>query len=1117
MKKTLLSSLSLITTFAVADIAQEPLFLGSAVKPNIFFLVDDSGSMDWEVLRSDGALNVPSYSEFRNSGNLDITPTPTDQDEVLESCAGYNVLYFDPSKTYEPWAGVDKNGQPYANQVITGARKNPYDPDEGTVDLTRSDGGQGVPGYFTWQDDGDGIFEKGECPDPTAAGYNHQQDFVTTTSINGSSNIMGALEMQNFANWYTFYRKREYVAKAALLSIIAESQARLGLATLHKNSSVGYPVADMTVDSNRLTLMQQVAKISSSGGTPLRTRLAWTGQYFEGKQPSSLFKSTSSPNSPILSADMGGTCQQNFSVVMSDGYWNGSNPNVGNADSGSSGDKNNTQFDGGSYADLHSNTLADVAMYFYERDLAPNLDDNVPTNAADNNNAQHLVTYTVAFGVNGTLDISPSDPNAAFTWPKPLSNGQTTIDDLRHAAWNGRGEFLNASDPSALSDAFAQTIASIEGRVSSSASVAANTTQLSTNSRLFQARFDSSNWSGQLLAYPVNQYTGQPEDAIWDAAERMPQWSQRTVITSQNNNGVSFNWSQLNSDQKLSLNTNPINGTNDGLGERRLSYLLGNDAFEGSLFPTRKPNGAQGNLGDIVHSNPFYISPNTHFGYQKLAGVGASYNTYVATKRTGNEPAMLYVGANDGMLHAFNASGTEAGCTLGTGSCAGEEQFAFIPKAVFGELNHLTQINAKHRYFVDGSPVVSDAYVSGSWKTVLAGTLGAGGKGLFALNVSQPSQFSSNDVIWDLAASDFTSDNGGRTDLGYILGEPAIVRLANGKFAAVTGNGFDSQSGRALLYLVPLDNPNSIITIDTGVGSTSSPNGLATPLVIDTDGDMIADTVYAGDLQGNLWKFDISSANTNEWQVANNTPLFTACRDASCTSTQPITAKPQAVRIEAGIMVVFGTGKYYESNDSQANASQFHSFYAIYDDGDAVSGRASLLEQTIIAERSKSLGRDARITSNSSIDLALKDGWYLDFKQASSPGERVIVEPVVRFNRVIFPTLVPNNNPCAFGGSSWLMELDIRTGSRLDKSVLDTNQDGLVNDDDRILINEGGDDEENAVASGVKSQNNIIGRPAIIADDEQEYKQFSGSTGNIETIAEDTEAQFGRQSWIQLR
>ncbi|WP_158584096.1 pilus assembly protein [Salinibius halmophilus] len=1113
---TIAIPLALVSTPALADMAQEPLFLGSAVKPNIFFLVDDSGSMDWEILKSDGALAVPSYSGYANSGSFDRTPTPSDTREALESCAGYNVLYYDPTKTYEPWAGVDKNGQPYANQVITGARNNPYDPDEGVTNLTQHDGSQGVPGYFVWTDDGDGVFERGECPEPGRAGYDHKADFVTTTSVYGSSNIMSAMEMQNFANWFTYYRKREYVAKAALLKIIAESDARLGLATLHRNSSVGYPVQDMTIDNHRAELMAQVASISSNGGTPLRTRLNWVGQYFEDRRPSNLFGR--SVGTPILSEDLGGTCQQNFSVVMSDGYWNGSSPGIGNADSGTSGDNYKTRFDGGSYADLYSNTLADVAMHYYERDLAPNLANNVPVNPADDNSAQHLVTYTVAFGVNGTLDISPQDPSASFNWPQPVANEQSTIDDLRHAAWNGRGEFLNASDPSALSDAFSRTIASIEGRVSSSASVAANTTQLSTNSRLFQARFDSSNWSGQLLAYPVNQFTGKPEDAIWDAAERMPQWDERTVVTSHNNNGIRFSWSQLTDAQRLSLNVNPVSGNYDGQGESRLRYLLGDATFEGSRYPTRKPNGAQGNLGDIVHSNPFYIAPSAQFGYQQLTGEGASYASYVANKRAGSEPAMIYVGANDGMLHAFNASGTEENCTLGTGGCAGEELFAFIPKAVFGQLNALTQINGRHRYFVDGSPVVSDAYVSGSWRTALVGTLGAGGKGLFALDVSEPSKFGTSDVFWDLSAADFSQDTSGRSDLGYILGEATIVRLANGKFAAITGNGVNSDSGRALLYIIPLDDPSKMITIDTGVGSTTAPNGLSSPLAIDTNGDRIADTVYAGDLRGHMWEFDLSASSTDEWVVANGgNALFRACRNNNCNSPQPITSKPQAVRHNGGIMVVFGTGKYYENNDSQVDANDYHSFYAIYDDGNAVAGRNNLLEQRIIAELASSEGRNARVTTSSTLDLAVHDGWYIDFRQPSSPGERIVVEPVVRFNRVIFPTLVPNNNPCAFGGTSWLMELDIRSGSRLPESVLDTNQDGVVNDDDRVVINEGQDDEAPVVASGVQSQNNIIGRPAIIADDTQEYKQFSGSTGNIETIAEDSEAKFGRQSWIQLR
>ena len=175
--------------------------------------------MDWEVLQSQGARI--NYSGNRNSGNLDITPTREDRSEMLESCAGYNVLYYNPNETYVPWIGEDINGNPYANQSITAARRNPFDPSEGTRDLTDDEGFDDPPGYMVWNDaDGDGEFDLDECPDPGRAGYDYDNQFVSTVSGFDPVQVMTATQRQNFANWYTYYRKREYVMKAAMLSVV---------------------------------------------------------------------------------------------------------------------------------------------------------------------------------------------------------------------------------------------------------------------------------------------------------------------------------------------------------------------------------------------------------------------------------------------------------------------------------------------------------------------------------------------------------------------------------------------------------------------------------------------------------------------------------------------------------------------------------------------------------------------------------------------------------------------------------------------------------------------------------------------------------------------------------
>nr|WP_320136212.1 PilC/PilY family type IV pilus protein [uncultured Amphritea sp.] len=1116
--KSLLLFLPLCPIALQAEISQQPLYLQTRVQPNIFFLVDDSGSMDWEVLKSNGANDISAYNSYGDSGDV-RWPYQYDYkydrrvnwvwsaDSFLEACAGYNVLYYDPAVTYVPWAGEDKNGDPYTDQSISSARTNPYDPSKGTVNLKSRTGdysssynySYGYPGYFTWEDDGDGIFERYECPESSDSNYSSK--FVSTTSSAGAK-VMSDSELTNFANWYTYYRKREYVAKAALLSIVNSATERMGLATLHRNNSVGYPVADMTDDSKKESLLDEIAEITSNSGTPLRTKLEAVGEYFKGTSSTSLFGSTKS--SPILDLENGGSCQQNFTILMSDGFWNGGNPSVSNAD----GD-NNSDFDGGSYADTYSNTLADVAMHYYETDLS-SLDNEVPTSDADENDQQHMVTYTVAFGVNGTLDENPSDTITPFSWPQPVSGQDTTIDDLRHAAWNGRGEFLSASSPTGLITALNNAIKSIDSRVSSSSAVAANSTRLDTDTKIFQARFSSGSWSGDLWAYDLDPDTGEVGSLAWSAADLMPAESSRNIFTStgSRDSGVEFEYANLSSPQQSTITNGEV------------AYIRGDRSNEGTTYRSRVSI-----LGDIINSDPIYSGKDNYNYYAlEMSGTVSTYNTYLTGTtyawQKGNRIDALYVGANDGMLHAFSGDG--------------EELFAYIPKSLVSSLSDLTDSSYEHRYYVDGTARNGDAYIdfddSGSerWGTALVGALGGGGKGVFALDISDPLNFDEEDVLWDLDETDLS-------DLGYTYSQPSIVKLANGDWGAVFGNGYGSASHEAVLYIVNLETGAVIKEFHTGsTGDSVDTNGLSTPIVVDTDGDSVADAVYAGDLKGNMWAFDISSSSTDDWDIKYGsedededtppTPLFTACTDDSypCTDPQPITSKPQAIEADDGsLIVLFGTGKYFETGDNY-NLSQVQSYYGVQDDDTEVEGRGELVEQTIIAEYSSTatgLSYNIRLTSDNDVDLATKNGWYMDFNSSDYPGERIVSSSLVRSGRVIFPTLVPEADACSSGGTSWLMELDADTGARLTTSPFDMNDDGVIDDNDLVGIDTDNDGVADTyiAASGKESTVGIIKTPGVISTGDDEKKYTSGSSGEIEVTTESSDSTSGRQSWQQLK
>ena len=1132
-----LLALVMATSIAAAPgtLSTSPLFLQSGtVQPNIFFMIDDSGSMDWEILKSTGALDITDYSGFRNRDNLDYTPTRADRDEMLESCAGYNVLYYDPTKTYTPWTGVDINGNAYQDQNITSALNDPYNPASGSRDLTDDETFGDPPGYMTWSDDGDGVFEQGECPDVNDAGYDYINQFVATVAGFGPTQVMTAAEQANFANWYSYYRKREYVAKRALSQIIDASDARMGLATLHNNNTVRTLVRDIddittpidtTAQANKTALLRNLSRVNSSGGTPLRQALRNTGEYFADN---SGWGST-----PILPASLGGECQQNFTILMSDGFWNGGDPGGGNTDIDGTG-----PFDGGDYADTFSNTLADVAMRYYENDLSP-LADKVPVIAGvDENNAQHMVTYTVGFGVNGSLADDEVPGQANFNgWPEPIANAQTTIDDMRHAAFNGRGQFLSAGDPQDLIDSLTQYIADIQARIGTAAAVSFNSTNLNTGTRVFQSIFDSSRWSGDLLAKDIviNGVTGiaSISGTAWQAStdidSRAPASRQIITYDGTTGYGVNFEWGSLNSTQQKDLRTNGSGGTDiEAAGMARLDYIRGERNCESSGTGTCSYTDSNGDtytskslrprssaLGDIVHSSPYFVGPPS-LAYPDSIEPASPYSAFAISNRT--RAGMTYVGANDGMLHALNDNGVEV--------------FGYIPASLFSTeagagLHYLSDPSYTHRYYVDLSPTVQDAYIkvggTTAWHTVLVGALRGGGKGLFAMDVTYPSALASNaagNVMWEFS----------HNDLGYTFSDIQIGKMNNGKWAAVFGNGYNNDpngDGTAKLFVLYLDGSNAAlpVIIETGVGSldptsrdcansNSDCNGLSTPRLVDLNGDGTTDRIYAGDLHGNLWAFDVTDKNDPpNWKPAySGNPLFRACSATPCTAgnRQPITDQPDvtlhptqtAYSTRPNMLVFFGTGQYLTQADN-ANA-QLQTFYGVWDSNTGDLDRASLQAQILTTTSDAVLGNVRTISSNPVSYSSTEKGWLIDLPIS---GERSVTNPAAFGKVVFFNTVIPSvssSNMCSVGGSGWLMAVDLLTGGEPAFVPIDVNNDGVFDATDQLS----GVSVVGTESSGVPAESRFISDKRVTAD----------STGaiNIDNIQSGPPEVPSRMSWSEL-
>jgi type IV pilus assembly protein PilY1 len=568
-------------------------------------------------------------------------------------------------------------------------------------------------------------------------------------------------------------------------------------------------------------------------------------------------------------------------------------------------------------------------------------------------------------------------------------------------------------------------------------------------------------------------------------------------------------------------------------------------------------NGNVNLLGDLVHSAPTFVGI-TNFHYPDDWGViGVSepedssyYSSFVAWQQLQNSGSgrtpLVYVGANDGMLHAFNAD-------------TGVEAFSYVPNQVFSNLLDLVDPNRAHQFYVDGSPTTVDAYINSSWKTVLVSGLRSGGQGLFALDITDPSTFATeasakSKVMWEFTDSDTdsvsTTNANFDSDLGYTFGQPSIVRMHNGKWAAIFGNGYnntvdnegdgasgDSTTGNAVLYIVDLETGDLIKKIDTGEGSADDltgnnyPNGLTEPAVVDIDGDSIVDYAYAGDLLGNLWKFDLTSTTASSWAVAYGQPFYSACSSTTCTAAtfQPITSRPQVgLHPVSGLIIYFGTGKYFETGDNNSVGQNNQTFYGIWDENNVTHtpfDRSNLLEQTILLEVGQ-FGQEERASTDLDINWASHKGWFMDLYNheagnTNNYGERQVSSSVLRNGRIIFTTLIPQeNDPCSAGGTSWFMEIDAISGARLPYTPFDLNDDGEFNELDYIEVDIDGDGvKEKIPASGKKSKVGILPTPGIVssADGKIEYKYESGSSGVIEIIVENPgENSPGRQSWRHL-
>ncbi len=905
---------------------------------------------------------------------------------------------------------------------------------------------------------------------------NDQVDYGELSSISASDAQTAEIatdrtyvdERQNFANWYQFYRKRAYTGIGAVSQFVdglsgvffrlygfPPASFKFNLEPININMTFASGSSDKT--DSVLTNLYNLRSPSALSNEALFTALNDTGDLMEtGKSNGTGKYSDMAPYSsadtyPYFTKEYGGECQQAFAILMTGGYWVV---------------KNNTTYpdhDG----DGFKGTVADAAFHYYDRDLKNDLllgDLVPPYPPLDNAIWQHLVVYGLSFGAKGTLKPEQyPDCNiggACPTWPEPKTEDPTTIDDLWHATANAGGLFVSASNPEELVSALKAIRSDIERRMGAAAAVSTNSVQRQTGTHLYQGTYHSSNWYGDLQAKPISPSDGSVQESIWSAQtllddDNVTDWKQRNIVTFNGTIGVNFN-TNLGAAQKNILDPDPLQA------DKIIDYLRGDRSLEirtGGAFRNRTSR-----LGDIVHSEPVY--------HEKV----------------------VYVGSNDGMLHAFDAENggfSDEPSNLDPQKYkdgkyrGGRELFAYIPRLVFDHLAKLASPTYDHLYYVNNTPYAKN--VGGMVPTsYLVGGLSKGGKGIYCLDitntdVSNPYNRSKFQPLWEYSAVEL-----GDPDLGYTFSRPFIVNTKAAGWVVVFGNGYNSANGHAVLYVLDVKDGSLVRKIDTFAGDC---NGIvANVAIIDPNYDGYADYVYVGDLKGNMWKFDISNGDFNNWGVAFESggtakPLFSA-KNASG-AVQPITAAADVMRHcntgNPGYIVVFGTGRYVNEADFATIDTQ--TIYGIWDTQPAweylgqnpkdkylgeLTGSARFLSNTsawngftLLAQSATDMlynGKIYSIMSDNEIDYwnlstgGTHLGWYFDLP---TRGQRVIRDPLIRDGVVVSIASTPVQKPCSSGGTSVLYQIDACSGGAPPKPHFDLDNDGKVESDDVIMTADG--------------------------------------------------------------
>lgn len=1152
-----------------AEPAQIPLTSRVSEPPpaNVLLTIDDSGSMLADFM-PEGNFSLQGRSEVINLGNgwvggfpgdlrklADQFPTGNYLDGVVTGIKDkdfkepvyqmqyrspdVNKIYYNPDLLYSPWYLPDGSGNRMPNADPS---KPHWDP------VLSTDGFQIDKNYASIQTvwyTGPGtrksekrafypglVYRLKSNSDPTKSASYVRFDINATDGsyapetphanrIDCSDLVDGkrvyhkctqAQERQNFANWFTYYRMRESLTKAAVSETLVpmKDKIRLGWARINKSNSEKIDGVSFTrieneanggpmrqLDGTRLAkVLGGVQQISSWPSTPLRITLNEIGRYFDVNQRGA----TGSPwlSNPADANSSKLACRRSVHLMMTDGYYNDNYAKTGNADNSNGPDYSGANDNPYGYTpaqylaqkpynDAYSDTLADIATSYFKKDLDTSIANKVAPVSGDIAFWQHLTQYMVGLGVKGTLDTSDAAAkqkvleqikSGALAWPNPCpSCTAEKIDDMWHAAVNTGGDFYSAANVTDLTSALQAALGKAAGNEAKEAGVATASATIVANNVKYVPKYKSVSWYGDLEAWALNA-NGQTEGdtAKWKASEHVPAHAERNLYTWSGKEAVAFQWDSMD------VPTQSLVGSAE-----LTNYIRGDTSLESGVSKKFRARAGQP-LGDFVNSPPLVVQGLVDLGY---TAIDASYADYVAAKKA-RQDSVIFLGGNDGMLHAFRGS-------------TGAEVYGYLPRTGLSNLKSIaaTDYGTKanfHHFFVDGPVSETDALIAvgdGSpvWTNLVVGSMGAGGRAFFAIRVptGDPTSLNGSSLLWEKSAAD---DN----DIGHMFSDFAVGKVRGGGWKAFVGNGVYSESGHAVLLIIDVATGKieKKITVE-GSGS----NGLMGVSLVKDETSQEVVAAYAGDLKGNLWRFDFAGGNDSDWNVSyKGEPLFRATDAAG--KPQPITVPPVFVAHSIkGRVVLFGTGKLIDSAD--ADASDVQSYYGVWDQvriGDSalnepspnLDRKALQLNRVSTEPKNAATGVYYEIETTP-VNWDVQKGWMIDLPFS---GQRVIYPSVILGrDYVLLSTVVPA--PVAAecestNGLGYNYILVAQDGMQVDVPIFDTDGDGDV-------------DSEDQVASGYQSSSD--GRDAIVSDPDSplqndDEKGGEGLVCNTENVCKRT-------------